>query len=413
MRPAMQMLTVTRLGHLGDGIAETSGGPVFVPFALPGETVTGEVAGGRMAAPRIEAASPDRAEPVCPHVGACGGCALQHARDDFVAAWKRDLIAAALAARGLSAEIRPTVTSPPGTRRRVTFAARRTRSGAIAGFHGRADSTLIAIGSCAVADPRIVAALPLCAEIAGLAGSRKGELRLALTVSEAGLDLDVAAPKPLDGPLRAALAGLAARFGLARLSYGGETVAMARPPAQPMGRAQVVPPPGGFLQATPEGEAALVAAVREAVGPARRVADLFAGCGTFALPLAETAAVHAVEADAAALAALDAGWRRAAGLRTVTTEARDLFRRPLRPEEFRGIEAAVLDPPRAGAEAQSRLLAQAPVARLAAVSCNPATFARDARILVDGGFRLEWVQPVDQFRWSPHVELAAAFSRPT
>ena len=408
----METLTIRTLGHLGDGVADTPAGPVFVPFALPGEVVAGKVAEGRMDTPAIADPSPDRIAACCPHFGQCGGCTLQHASDAFVAGWKRDQIAAALAARGLSAEIRQTVTSPPASRRRVVLSGRRTRKTVLVGFHGRAESMLVPIEICTVADPRIVWALPLCTEITGLVASRKGEVRLAVTVSGSGLDIDVAAPKPLDGPLRAALAALAGRAGLARLSYGGETVAMARPPAQTMGRALVVPPPGGFLQATPQGETARVAAVREAVGPARRIADLFAGCGTFALPLAESATVHAVEADAAALAALDAGWRKADGLKTVTTEVRDLFRRPLRAEEFKGNDAAVIDPPRAGAEAQSRLLAQAPLARIAAVSCNPATFARDARLLVDGGFRLDWVQPVDQFRWSAHVELAAAFSRP-
>jgi 23S rRNA (uracil1939-C5)-methyltransferase len=262
-----------------------------------------------------------------------------------------------------------------------------------------------------VADPRIVAALPACGRLVEMLASRKGEIRLSVTVSAAGLDVAVEGGKPLDGPVRAALGQFAGQEGLARLSIGGETVAMRRPPEQSMGRARVVPPPGGFLQATPEGEAALVAAVTEAVGPARRVADLFAGSGTFALPLAERAAVHAVEADAAALAALDAGWRRAEGLKPVSTERRDLFQRPLLAAEFKGFDAAVFDPPRAGAEAQAATLAKAPLSRLAAVSCNPATFARDARLLVDGGWRIDWVLPVDQFRWSPHVELVAAFRR--
>jgi 23S rRNA (uracil1939-C5)-methyltransferase len=336
---------------------------------------------------------------------------MQHAADPFIARWKRDLIATALAARGLSADIRETVTSPPGSRRRVVLAGRRTRKGVLVGFHGRADNAVVPVTACAVADPRIVAALPTCGRLVEMLASRKGEVRLSVTVSAAGLDVAVEGGKPLDGPVRAALGQFAGQEGLARLSVGGETVAMRRPPEQAMGRARVVPPPGGFLQATPEGEAALVAAVTEAVGPARRAADLFAGSGTFALPLAERTAVHAVESDAAALAALDAGWRRAEGLKPVTTERRDLFQRPLLAAEFKGFDAAVFDPPRAGAEAQAAALAKAPLGRLAAVSCNPATFARDARLLADGGWRIDWVLPVDQFRWSPHVELVAAFRR--
>lgn len=409
----METLTIDRLGHLGDGLADTPSGPVFVPFALPGETVRGTIAAGRMADATLIEPSAERVTPPCPHFGICGGCAMQHASDTLNAAWKRDLVIAALSARGLTADVRPVLTSPPGSRRRVVVAGRRTRKGVLVGFHGRGEGAVVPIETCPVADPAIVAALPLCADLVGLVASRKGEVRLSLTVSAAGLDVDVAAPKPLDGPLRATLSALAARGDWARLSYGAEPVVTRRPPVHSMGAAAVVPPPGGFLQATTAGEAALVAAVAEAVGNARRVVDLFAGSGALTLPLAARAAVHAVEFDAAALAALSAGWRAAAptGLRPVTTETRDLFQRPLRPEEFKDFDAVVFDPPRAGAEAQARHLAEAPVARLAAVSCNPATFARDARLLVDGGWRLGWVQPVDQFLWSPHVELVASFTR--
>ncbi len=399
---------VESLGHRGDGVCA---GPVYAAFALPGETVRGRRDGERLRDVAVLAPSPDRVAPVCPHVGLCGGCALQHAGDAFLARWKTALVADALAARGLSAPLRPIAVSPPGSRRRVTFSGRRTRKGALVGFHGRAEATLVPVETCAVAEPAIVAALPALRALTGLVASRSGEARLTVATSDAGLDVALEGQRPLDGPLRAALAAVAEAADLARLSYGGEMVAARRPPAQAFGRARVVPPPGGFLQATRQGEAALTAAVREAVGAARGVADLFAGSGTFALPLAEASAVHAVEAEAAALAALDAGWRGATGLRAVTTEARDLFRRPLRPDELARFDAAVLDPPRAGAAAQAAALAASGVRRVAAVSCNPATFARDARTLADGGFRLLWVQPVDQFRWSPHVELAAAFAR--
>ena len=188
-------------------------------------------------------------------------------------------------------------------------------------------------------------------------------------------------------------------------------MALRRPPVQTFGRARVVPPPGAFLQATAEGAAALTAAVRDTVGAARRVADLFAGCGTFSLPLAETAEIHAVEGDPPMLAALDAGWRATPGLKAVTTEARDLFRRPLTPGELDRFDAVVIDPPRAGAQAQAQALAAARTPVIAAVSCNPVTFARDAAILVAGGYRLEDLQVIDQFRWSGHVEIAAAFRR--
>ena len=401
-------LTVERLGHLGDGIAP---GPVFVPMVLPGEVVEGDVVDGRMTAPRIVTPSPDRVKPACPHYRACGGCALMHASDDFVAGWKAEVVRTALAAQGLDAPFRPVVTSPPQSRRRATLSGRRTKKGALVGFHGRASGTIVEIPGCRLLHPHLMAALPTLAEVTALGASRKGEVGLTVTVTEGGLDLTVAEGKPLDQSLFSALAALAERADLARIVWNGEPVASRRPAAQRFGAARVVPPSGAFLQATAAGEAALVGAVREAVGAAKRIADLFAGAGTFSLPLAERAEVHAVEGEAAMLAALDAGWRQTTGLHRVTTEARDLFRRPLLPDELTRFDAVVIDPPRAGAEAQARELAGSGVQVIAAVSCNPVTFARDARILSDAGFAIDWVQVVDQFRWSPHVELAARFSR--
>jgi 23S rRNA (uracil1939-C5)-methyltransferase len=364
---------------------------------------------------RVEAVltpSPVRVQPLCPHFGTCGGCALQHASDRFIALWKRDLIAVALGARGITeVAIRPTVTSPPESRRRIALAARRTRKGVLIGFHAAAATDIVPIETCTVAEPALIAALPRLEELAGLAASRKGEVRLTLTLTNGGIDVAVTGAKAIDGPAQALLAGVAARAGIARLGWNGDEVATMQAPEVTIGRARVVPPPGGFLQPTRDGEAALVEAVGDAVGGAGRIADLFCGSGTFTLALAERAEVHAVEGEAEALAALDAAWRATPGLKRVRCERRDLTHRPLLPAEFKGTEAVVIDPPRAGARPQAEQLARAQVPRLAAVSCNPATFARDARILIDGGYRLEWVQPVDQFRWSPHVELVAAFGR--
>lgn len=401
-------LTIERLGHLGDGIAA---GPVFVPMALPGEVVEGAVEGGRMDAPAIVAPSTDRVKAPCPHYRACGGCALMHASDGFVAAWKEGVVRTALSAQGIDAPFRQVIISPARSRRRATLAGRRTKKGAIVGFHGRASGTIVEVPGCLLLHPDLTAALPVLGEITALGASRKGEVALALTRGDGGLDLAVRGGKPLEQSLFSALAAIAGRADLARLTWDGETVITRRAVAQMFGAARVVPPPGAFLQATAEGEAALVAAVREAVGPARRIADLFAGAGTFSLPLAEAAEVHAVEGEAAMLVALDAGWRQARGLHRITTEARDLFRRPLTADELGRHDAAVIDPPRAGAEAQMRQIAASSLRLVAAISCNPVTFARDARILTRAGFALDWVQVVDQFRWSPHVELAARFSR--
>ena len=401
-------LTVERLGHLGDGVAA---GPVFVPGALPGEVVEGEVSDGRMAEPKIVTPSPDRVKAPCPHYRACGGCSLMHASDAFVAGWKVGIVQSALASQGLSAPMHPILTSPPRSRRRATLAGRRTKTGAMVGFHGRASGTSVEIPECRLLTPALVATLPALREITIAGASRKGELDLTVTETESGIDLAVTGGKPLDSTLFQALGTICAKADLARLTWDGETVVTHRPPFLRFGPARVHLPPGAFLQATREGEDTLVSAVTEAVGGARRVADLFSGCGTFALPLVARAEVHAAEGDPAMIAALEAGWKQAGGLHRLTTEARDLFRRPLLPDELRPFDALVIDPPRAGAEAQVAEIARSAVPLVAMVSCNPVTFARDARVLCDAGFRLDWVQVVDQFRWSPHVELAARFLR--
>ena len=399
---------IIRLGHHGDGIAD---GPLFAPITLPGEVVTGTVDGQTLRDVRIVTPSGDRVAAPCRHFKSCGGCQLQHASDQFVADWKLGVVRNALEAHGLETDIRPIVTSPPQSRRRATFAAKRTKNGAMAGFHGRGSDVVIEIPDCRLVQPEVLAALPIAQKLAIVGTSRKAALAVTVTSSKYGLDVSVQHGKALDGPLRQELAQLCDQLGLARLSWDAEVIAMRNPPYQRFGKAQVTPPPGAFLQATHHGEAALLAAVKEAVGDADRVADLFAGCGTFSLPLAETARVHAVESEAEMLTALDHGWRMAEGLKPVTTEARDLYRRPMLPDELAKTGAVVLDPPRAGAERQIAELIKTTVPRIAYVSCNPVTFARDAHVLVAAGYALNWVQVVDQFRWSSHVELASCLTK--
>ncbi|MBW3242008.1 class I SAM-dependent RNA methyltransferase [Epibacterium sp. DP7N7-1] len=403
--------TIERLGHQGDGIAS---GPLFAPRTLPGEIVTGVVQGQSLIDIRIEQPSEHRVQAPCRHYKSCGGCQLQHVSDDFVAQWKTDIVRNALLSRGLETEFKPILTSPAHSRRRATITVKRTKKGAMAGFHGRASDVITEIPDCHLLAPDLMAALPMAEDLAIIGASRKAPLSVTITTSEVGLDVLVRNGKPLDGPLRIQLAQAVERHKLARLTWDDEPLGMEQPPTQRFGVARVCPPPGAFLQATPEGEAALVSAVRDAVGGARRIVDLFAGAGTFSLPLATGAEVHAVEGEREMMQALEQGWRKAQGLKKVTTETRDLFRNPLLVEDLRKFgqvyDAVVIDPPRAGAEAQVQELAKAKLPTISYVSCNPITFARDAEVLVSAGYRLNWVQVVDQFRWSSHTELAASLS---
>lgn len=407
------IVTVARLGHLGDGLAtDETGTGLRVPMTLPGEVVEGDAHDGRLIEPRIVTPSPQRVRAPCPHYRACGGCSLQHASDPFVAEWKADVVRQALGAHGLKPVIRPVLTSPERSRRRAVLAGRKLRSGsALVGFHARASGTIVEIPDCILLRPELMALLPALRELIALGASRKGEVDLHVSLSAGRADVAVTGARDLDTGLRMETPRIASAHGIGRIAWNDEVVATPDAPVQIFGKARVLPPSGSFLQATDEGEAALLAGVREALGGASRIADLFAGCGTFSLPLAETVEVHAVEGDAAMTGALEKGWRATPGLHRLTAEVRDLFRRPLLPDELGGFDAVVIDPPRAGAEAQCREIAASRLARLAYVSCNPVTFARDAAILTTTGFALHWVQVVDQFRWSPHVELVASFGR--
>lgn len=399
------MLTIESLTHLGMGRA--SDGRALLPRVLPGE----EVDVAQDGTLRIITPSTARVAAPCRHFKSCGGCAMQHASDAFVADWKQDIVAKALSSRGLDPVFRPIVTSPARSRRRAKLSGRRTKKGAMIGFHAKASDTLVQVPECQLLSPALIASFPALEALTVLACSRKGEIDLTVTEAPLGADVLVGTEKELTPQLRVELAGLANQYGLSRLAWNDETVVMINPPAQDFGGTTVVPPPGAFLQATKHGEQTLLQAVLEITGKASRIVDLFAGSGTFTLPMAKQAEVHAVEGEKAMLDALDRGWREGHQLRRVTTEARDLFRRPLEADELRHFDAAVIDPPRAGAEAQIETLTQSDVKTIAMVSCNPVTFARDAQTLVDAGYALPWVQVVDQFRWSPHTEVVAAFTR--
>ncbi len=399
----MNNLEIERLNLTADGL--TADGRSF-ERTLPGEVITLAPDGTA----RIVTPSTDRVAAPCRHFKSCGGCALQHASDEFVASWKTQLIETGLAARGIETEIRPIKTSPAQSRRRAVLHGKRTKKGAQIGFHGRRSDALIEVPSCLLLDPSILDAQPMLEALTEIAASRKSEVSFTVNVSQDGLDIDVTGGKDLDPRDIAQLSALVEAHQVARLSWAGEAVATRIPPAQFFGDARVVPPPGAFLQATAHAETELQNCVAEALGSAKQVVDLFSGCGTFTLPAAKTAEVWALEGEDDLIAALDTGWRQASGLKKVTALTRDLFRRPVLASEFKGTHAVIIDPPRAGAEAQTHELAGSDVPRIASVSCNPVSFARDAEILTQAGYRLDWVQPIDQFRWSSHVELAAQFS---
>jgi 23S rRNA (uracil1939-C5)-methyltransferase len=416
-RPSVvERLTIWRVGHRGDGIADGPDGPIYVPGALPGETVEVEAVPGhsdRRSVLRIERPNAERIAPICPHFGVCGGCALQHWDAAPYRAWKRGLVVEALQQAGLDVPVAPLIDAHGAGRRRATFHARRSPHDVLeVGFSAARAHRVVAIDRCPILAKNLGGALPAAWAIAEALQPNKKPLDIQATATDAGLDINVRGSGPLTAPLTAALARIAATYDLARLTRHGELVAQSRAPTLRVGSAIVPLPPAAFLQATAEGEAALSRLVVAAcAGAAKKIADLFCGIGPFALRLAERVRIVAVDNDAAALAALKRAAAAAPGLKPVEVQERDLFKDPLVAAELRRFDAVVFDPPRQGAVAQARELASSGVPHVVAVSCNAATFARDARILVDGGYRLSDVTPVDQFRYSPHVEIVAWLQR--
>jgi 23S rRNA (uracil1939-C5)-methyltransferase len=404
--------TVQRLGAQGDGVAEAQGGHVFIPFTLPGEVVTAARERDRATLMAVLEPSPLRVEPACRHFGGCGGCAVQHLEDGAYRAWKRDKVVQALKASRVDCEVGELVPCAPHTRRRVTLSARRTEKAMLLGFNRHLSAEIVALEECPVALPEIVGAFDTLRELAGVICATPRPFHLAVTVTASGLDVAAAESGKMDERQRRAASDFVIRHRLARLSVDGEIIVEPKKPVVMFGDIAVAVPPGSFLQATEPAEQAMAGLVGGHLSRARKVADLFAGSGSFALRLAAQSEVHAVESDAAALAALDRAFRFGAGLKRVTAERRDLFRRPLTFKELNAFDGVVFDPPRAGAEDQSKQLARSDVPFVAAVSCNPVTLGRDLAILIAGGYRLASVTPIDQFLWSPHVEAVALLEKP-
>ena len=406
-------VTIEAMGRRGEGIAHHDGKTLFVARTLPGESVRVAIDGGRAHLQEIVTPSPERAVPFCKHYGSCGGCQLQHWQEDAYRAWKDGLVTYP---QGLPDDplkhINWTTTwtgadAHGSGRRRVSVHARRKGDRVTAGFMAPRSHALHDIDRC----PILVPALDRAFDISRTIAATLGDCDVALTATLGGLDAAVKAERKIVVQEHAKLAALASGLKLARLTVNNEVIVTASQPRVMMGKAEVAIPPGSFLQATEEGEATLASVVLNVIGKSKRVADLFSGCGPFTFRLAEKARVDAFDNDRAAIAALAAAVKNTPGLKPITATVRDLFREPLVANELKDYDAVVFDPPRAGAEAQAKQLAKSKVKTVIAVSCDPQTFARDAAILISGGYRARFLGTVDQFKWSSHVEIVAGFVR--
>ncbi len=420
--PRAVTVRIDEIGAKGDGVAMRDGAPVFIPYTAPGDLVRAEVSGDRGRRVEILEPGPDRRAAPCSLYGRCGGCALQHVAPDFYRAWKRAQVSEALRMAGLNvACVAPLVEIAEASRRRATFTTRRSRDrdgtpGVEIGFFEKRSRRLAPLSACLVLDPSLMRQLDALRAMTAITPDDWGDPALAVTLCDNGLDVNFLAKGADRFPPPSfvnALPDAMAAGDVARVSVNSETILQIAAPIVRFGDVDVTPPAGGFLQASRAGEAALIELVREGVGGVRRIVDLFSGCGTFTLPLATSAGVAAFDNDAPAVKALKtaAAGAQASGLRPVRATMRNLFERPLTAGELNEFDAIVIDPPRAGAIAQAREIAASRVPRIVAVSCNPKTFARDARILADGGYRLTQVTPVDQFVYSPHIEVIGVFEK--
>jgi 23S rRNA (uracil1939-C5)-methyltransferase len=413
----VERLTIDHVGHFGDGVAIADGQSVFVPYTLGGETVEVAPVPGhhpdRRRLLQVERASPERIAPFCQHFGTCGGCAIQHWETERYRAWKRELVVETLTRAKIACDVHPLIDAHGLGRRRMTLHARLgTHDVLEVGFSAPNSHDIVPVDRCPILDPGLAGALDAAWAVAEPLKPAGKPLDIQCTATNNGLDVDVRGSGPLPSAMITTLSRVAEQHRLARLTRHGEMVLMRTPPTITIGAAQVILPPGSFLQATVAGEEALAALVSDHCRRGKHIADLFCGVGPFALRLAAKSRVSAFDSDAGAVTALQKAAISTSGLKPVKAETRDLFRRPLVvPQELRDYDTVVFDPPRQGAQAQVLQLAASKIPVVVAVSCNVATFARDARILIDGGYKIEGVTPVDQFRHTPHVELVARFIR--
>lgn len=410
-------LTMQNMASLGEAIETSGENPIYVRFALPNEKVKVEVAAGRGNLLEVIAPSPDRIAPICPHFAVCGGCALQHWAEPKVLEWKADLITRALSRAEIAIpKASVSVNAAWGSgRRRAKFTARRENGQVLLGFMGQKSNSLVDIQACAILTPNLQTALPKLRDLAKALIAEAHELTLNITDSASGLDVDIVGLKQIEKYGRQELEKLARvseTAGLARLTLAGHNAFVQAAPYVIIGDVLVDIPANSFLQASENCEGQLAEMVTKWAKGKKRIADLFCGIGTFALRLKKTAEVTAYEMHQESVFALNVAAKKAAGGHTLKAFSRDLFRVPVAPLELKNIDMVVLNPARQGAEAQCKQLVRAKTNEIAYISCDPTSFARDAKILIDGGFELKEIHGFDQFRFSPHVELAARFMRP-
>lgn len=404
-----EIIHVEKLGRQGDGVAADGS---FVPFALPGETAAVSGSGEKRRLESVTAPSPHRVEPLCRHFGTCGGCQMQHLATEQYLEWKRGLLVEALAREGIETDARPVISFGAHQRRRVIFTAIRAEGHILLGFSQKQTNRITDLSQCPVLLPQIEARLAEFRELCAILAPKIGTMKLTALVCDNGLDIAANNGGFTPDKAKQAAIAFAGAKGWLRLALNGETLIEFSRPLLSIGKAQVSPPPEGFVQAVAGAEEAMARLALSHLAGARHVADLFSGFGAFALRLSEHSTVLAADSSGAAIAALDRAWRETGGaLKALKAERRDLFRRPLMAEELAKIDGVVFDPPRAGAEEQARELARSKVGRIAAISCNPVTLARDLRILIDGGYRVKAVTPIDQFVFTPHVEAVAEVER--
>src|SRR5271167_1631281 len=410
MAEPLEEVSIVALDAHGHGLTDRG---AIVPGALPGERTLIKIEGKRAELVETLNPAPERAKPICPWFGTCGGCVAQHMSPSLYRPWKRGLVVEALEREGVAAEVGDLVDAHGAGRRRATFHARFPHGQPDeVGFMRARSHDIIAVDHCPLFSPGMAGAIAAARALSGDLRGLMKPLDIGVTATLDGLDVDLRGSGPLERAEAQKLARTADALDLARVSNHGEIVIERRPPRVAFGEALVKLPPGGFLQATEAGETLLAEFAERALADSKQIADLFCGAGAFALRLARRREVFAADADPAAIGALARAAAMTPGLRTLETETRDLFRRPLRPDELAAFDAALIDPPRAGAIEQARALAASTLPLVVSISCNAATFARDARILIDGGFQIGSVTPLDQFRFSAHVEIAAVFRRP-